>query len=97
VDGLGFSKQGKLSEMPGPLARSRPAKGTAVFRLALNAIPGYPETLNLKTMVHIQSVVLRPEVELEPTEHPLSVEQRHGITWERLNQIASIANHHVGG
>jgi hypothetical protein len=62
-----------------------------------NAIPGYPETLNLKTMVHTQAIGLRPEVELEPTEHPLSVEQRHGISWERVHQIASIAHHDVAG
>jgi len=61
-----------------------------------NSIPGYPETLNLKTMVHTQAVGLRPEVELEPTGHPLSAEQRNGMTWERVNEIASIANHHIG-
>ena len=59
------------------------------------SIPGYPETLNLKTMVHTQAVGMRPEVQVEPTEHALSVEQRNGITWERVNEIASIANHHI--
>ena len=61
-----------------------------------NPIPGYPETINLKTMVHTQAVGLRPEIELEPTEHPLSIEQRDGMTWERLLEIASIANHQMG-
>ena len=61
-----------------------------------NAIPGYPSTLNLKTMVRTQAVGSRPEIELEPTEHPLSIEQRDGITWERVHEIASIANHHIG-
>ena len=61
-----------------------------------NSIPGYPETLNLKTMVHTQAVGLRPEVELEPTEHPLSIEQRDGITWQRVHEIAAIANHQIG-
>lgn len=59
------------------------------------SIPGYPETLSLKTMVHTQPVGMRPEIELEPTDHPLSLEQRNGITWERVNQIASVANHHI--
>ena len=61
-----------------------------------NSIPSYSETLNLKTLVHTQAVGVRPEVQVEPTEHPLSVEQRNGITWERVNEIASIANHHIG-
>jgi hypothetical protein len=61
-----------------------------------NSIPGYPSTLNLKTMVRTQAVGLRPEIELEPTEHPLSIEQRAGITWERVYEIASIANHRRG-
>jgi hypothetical protein len=47
-------------------------------------------------MVHTQAVGLRPEIELEPTDHLLSVEQRDGITWERVYAIASIANHHIG-
>ena len=61
-----------------------------------SSIPGYSETLNLKTMIHTQPVGARPEIRLEPTEHLLSVEQRNGITWERVNEIASIANHHIG-
>src|SRR6266404_7227299 len=60
-----------------------------------SSIPGYPETLHLRTMVHTQAVGVRPEIELEPTDHSLSIEQRHGITWERVNEIASIANHHI--
>lgn len=46
-------------------------------------LPGYAEpTLNLKTMVHSRAVGLRPWLELEPTDHPLAVEQRTGISWE---------------
>jgi len=61
-----------------------------------NSIPGYPPTLNLKTIVRTQAVGLRPKIELEPTEHLLSIEQRDGITWERVHEIASIANHRIG-
>ena len=43
----------------------------------------YPETLNLKTNVHTRPVGIRPFIELEPTNHPLAVEQRNGITWKR--------------
>jgi len=44
-------------------------------------LPGYPDTLNLKTNVHTQPVGTRPLVELEPTDHPLAIDQRTGITW----------------
>jgi hypothetical protein len=50
--------------------------------------PLYPSTLNLKTNVHTQPVGERPLIELEPSEHPLAVEQREGITLERVAEIA---------
>lgn len=53
----------------------------------------YPDTINLKTMVHTRPVGERPFVELEPTDHPLAVEQRTGITIERVRQIAEIILH----
>ncbi|GAB1770612.1 DUF2199 domain-containing protein [Priestia aryabhattai] len=51
------------------------------------SIPGYPETLNLKTNVHTRPVGTRPLIELEPTDHPLAIEQREGITLERIKDI----------
>ncbi|WJK33125.1 DUF2199 domain-containing protein [Solwaraspora sp. WMMA2065] len=52
-------------------------------------IPIYqPTTVNLKTRVRTQPVGHRPLVELEPTAHPLAVEQRSGITLARVRQIA---------
>jgi hypothetical protein len=56
-------------------------------------IPGYPDTLNLKTMVHTQPVGERPLIELEPTDHPLALEQRDGITWQRVREIAETVLH----
>jgi hypothetical protein len=35
-------------------------------------------------MVHTQPVGFRPQVEVEPTAHPLAVEQREGVTWDTL-------------
>lgn len=52
-------------------------------------LPLYPETLNLKTLVHTQPVGTRPLIELEPTDHPLAVEQRQGISLQRVREIAS--------
>lgn len=57
-------------------------------------LPIYPPgTLQLKTHVHTQPVGRRPLIELEPTDHPLAVEQRNGITWERVQEIAELVMH----
>jgi hypothetical protein len=53
----------------------------------------YPETLNLKTNVHTRPIGIRPFIELEPTNHPLAVEQRNGITWKRVQEIAELVLH----
>src|SRR4051812_9652629 len=59
----------------------------AWFGWFANSLSGYPDTLLLKSLVHPRSGGLRPTVELEPTDHPLAVEQRDGITAERLVDI----------
>ncbi|MFD4640634.1 DUF2199 domain-containing protein [Lentzea sp. NPDC058436] len=57
-------------------------------------LPGYePTTLNLKTNLHTQEIGVRPVIELEPTGHPLAVEQREGITVARVREFAEIAFH----
>jgi Uncharacterized protein conserved in bacteria (DUF2199) len=52
--------------------------------------------VNLKTHVHTREVGRRPFIELEPTDHPLAVEQRDGITWERVQEIAEQVLHGRG-
>jgi hypothetical protein len=59
-----------------------------------NSIPAYPDTLHLKTAVHTREVGLRPLIELEATDHPLSIEQRNGITVARVRSIAEKMHHH---
>ena len=57
-------------------------------------LPCYPETtLNLRTNLHTRPVGERPFIELEPTDHPLAVEQREGITLTRVQEIAEICLH----
>lgn len=56
-------------------------------------LPGYPETLNLKTMLHLRNHGTRPLIELEATDHPLAVEQREGVTLERIVAITELAMH----
>ena len=53
----------------------------------------YPDTLNLKTMIQTMPVGIRPHIELEPTDHPLAVEQRRGITMARVQEIAELIEH----
>jgi hypothetical protein len=52
-----------------------------------------PPTVNLKTQFQTQAPGIRPTVELEPTEHPLAVEQHSGITAARIQEIAEIFLH----
>ncbi|WP_345475476.1 DUF2199 domain-containing protein [Actinoallomurus oryzae] len=52
-----------------------------------------PTTIELKTNLHTRPVGERPAVELEPTAHPLAVEQRNGITHARVQEIAETLLH----
>ncbi|GGK58823.1 hypothetical protein GCM10011591_33800 [Nocardia camponoti] len=53
-----------------------------------NILPTYePSTLNLRARLHAQPVGQRPLVELEPTDHPLAVEQREGISASRIQAL----------
>lgn len=57
-------------------------------------LPVYsPTTLNLKAHLHTRPIGERPFIEIEPTDHPLAVEQRSGITRARVEQIADILLH----
>lgn len=51
----------------------------------------YPSTLNLKVRVENRPPGVVPSLVLEPTDHPLAVEQRSGISWTRVHEIA----HHM--
>jgi hypothetical protein len=53
----------------------------------------YPDTLSLKTNVCLRNNNQRPFVYVQPSEHPLSVEQRDGITMARVQEIAEIIMH----
>lgn len=58
-----------------------------------SALPYEPTTLSLKTSVQTSPVGERPIVTLEATDHPLSLEQRHGITMVRVQEIVEAALH----
>ncbi|MFK8082995.1 MAG: DUF2199 domain-containing protein [Granulosicoccus sp.] len=45
------------------------------------------ECINLETRVHLRDNGIRPLIELMPSDHPLALEQKKGITRDRLIQI----------
>jgi hypothetical protein len=48
----------------------------------------YPDdTMFLKAMAHFRGGGQRPTIELEPTDHPLALDQRNGISMDRAWQI----------
>ena len=56
--------------------------------------PLYPvPTLGLATDVRTRPVGERPLIALHPTDHPLAVEQREGITLARVIEIAAFVLH----
>lgn len=56
-------------------------------------LPSYPNTFGLKSRLHPRDHGQRPLIELEPTEHPLAIEQREGISVARLAEIFAICMH----
>lgn len=65
----------------------------AYFGWLSSRIQVYPDTILLKTRVHSRIVGVAPLIELEPTEHPLAVEQRTGIRLNRVREIAELMQH----
>jgi hypothetical protein len=60
-----------------------PTRGWLVNEMAHYTEP----TFLLKASLHFGDGSTRPIIELEPTDHPLAIEQRTGITLERAWQI----------
>jgi hypothetical protein len=60
-----------------------------MFGWLSNNIPGYPDTRSLKLSVQPGESGKRPLATLEPTDHPLAIEQTEGISLQRLAEIAS--------
>jgi hypothetical protein len=60
-----------------------------IFGWLSNNVPTYPATFALKTHLHLRANGARPSIELEPTDHPLAVEQRVGISLSRVEEIAA--------
>ncbi|MFE4958577.1 DUF2199 domain-containing protein [Streptomyces sp. NPDC056653] len=87
-----FARSLDVWETPGREAEP-PYFGWLTTELALYS----PSTTNLKTHVHTRPLGQRPFIELEPTDHPLAVEQRTGITMDRVREIAEAVLHPNSG
>ncbi|MER5727311.1 DUF2199 domain-containing protein [Streptomyces sp. NPDC002138] len=83
-----FARAVEVWDTPGREAE-KPYFGWLSTELAL-----YSEgTIDLKTNAHTRPVGHRPAIRLEPTDHPLAVEQRTGITRDRVREIAMAVLH----
>jgi hypothetical protein len=58
-----------------------------------SAIPIYPDTVQLKLSVQTRPPGLVPLMTLEPTKHPLALDQRRGITVQRWHELAHCLLH----
>ena len=58
-----------------------------MFGYLSNRLSHYPDTLGLKLSVQTRGKGDRPTVQLEPTNHPLAIDQRNGMTLEKLLEI----------
>jgi hypothetical protein len=63
----------------------------SICGVAHEALP----TVGLKTHVHVRKPGVVPAVEVEATGHPLPVEQREGMTWRRVEQLAHVILGHA--
>jgi hypothetical protein len=72
-----------------PLIENEPPR----FGWLCSSVATYPQTVGLKTNVHFRPKH-RPFIELEPTDHPLALEQRNGMTIARVEEIAAALQRH---
>lgn len=72
-------------EIEGREKKIGPFKG----RLA-NSLSIYPETLSMRLRIQVEPVGVRPRFILEEPEHPLSIEQQAGLTFEKAQEYACL-------
>jgi hypothetical protein len=74
-----------------------PSGNGPYFGWLCNRIAGYPDTLNLKTSVHLRPAPARPRIDLEPTSHPLALQQQKGISLDEVQALVEPTLHPRGG
>ncbi|SHK22387.1 hypothetical protein SAMN02745181_3473 [Rubritalea squalenifaciens DSM 18772] len=65
------------------------AQDPPYFGWLCTSIPIYPETMHLKLSVQSCAPGLTPLFTVEPTDHPLAIDQHLGISVKRWHKIAS--------
>lgn len=70
-----------------------PDTSDCYFGWLCNYLPYYPNTYALQTQVHPRDGNARPYIELDETDHPLSVDFREGINIEKAQEIAEQITH----
>jgi len=79
-----FDRIGEL--WAAPVIENEPPR----FGWLCNNISAYPKsTMGLKTNLYIRAGGIRHLVKVEPTDHPLAIEQRDGISLKRIEEIAA--------
>jgi hypothetical protein len=73
-----------------------PSGSGPYFGWLCNHIKGYPDTLYLKTNVHLRPAPARPRIELETTDHPLAIHQRNGISMDEVQALIERSLHPAG-
>lgn len=63
------------------------------FSWLANEFPGYPSIAGLKSRIFARAGGMRPLVELEESEHPLSVDFHNGMSAERAEAIFKMILH----
>jgi hypothetical protein len=86
VDFVAYSKIFDDDE-PGPA-------GPWLGRVA-NTLKGYPETFNLKCKLYPQQNRRRPLGVIDRVRHPIRVEQRDGITFDRILELYDLNGHGI--
>lgn len=56
-----------------------------------NEIPGFPESLHVKLLMHTEAIGIRPRLEVVDTGHPLWSAQQKGISRERADVLIHVA------
>ena len=82
-----FQRMGELWETEG--RESEPP----YFGWLQSALPYDKSTLSLKTAVHTMPLGERPEIEIQSEGHQLALEQAHGISMARAQEIVERALH----
>ena len=68
-------------------------QGDPWFGWLSNSVPVYAETLSLKTNVYLRGQQRRPRIQIQPSDHPLALDQQTGITIAHARNLSARWHH----